>query len=254
VRGINGRRAVVTGGGRGIGAAIAKRLAAEGAHVAVLDLSEEAAAPTVEAIVGEGGRSVAIACDVSDESLVVRAFEQVNDALGGGPDILINNAGITKDAMLFKMTVEQWDAVQAVHLRGTFLCTREAQKTMVSGGWGRVVNLSSTSALGNRGQANYSTAKAGVQGFTKTAAIELGRYGITVNAIAPGFIVTDMTRAAAESLGQSWEEYEKATVARIAVGRGGTPEDVAGLTAFLASEDASFITGQVIYLTGQPRT
>lgn len=252
MRGISGRRAVVTGGGKGIGAAIALRLAEEGAHVAVLDLSEEMGLPTVKEIERRGGRSIAVACDVSDETAVLSAFDTVNGQLGG-TDILINNAGVTRDGMMFKMTVDQWDTVMAVHLRGMFLCAREAQKTMGANNWGRIVNLSSTAALGNRGQANYSAAKAGVQGFTKTAAIELGRFGITVNSIAPGFIVTDMTRAAAKSLNQSWEDYERTLVSRIALGRGGTPEDVAGLAAFLASDDASFITGQVIYLTGQPR-
>jgi 3-oxoacyl-[acyl-carrier protein] reductase len=252
VEGIEGRVAVVTGAGKGIGAAIASRLAREGARVAVVDLSEEQGKDTVQAIEEGGGVARPYACDVSDEAAVDRAFDAITRDLGGVA-ILVNNAGITQDTLLFKMTVSQWDAVMAVHLRGTFLCTRAAQRLMVPAEWGRVINLSSTAALGNRGQSNYSAAKAGVQGLTKTMALELGRYGITANAIAPGFIVTDMTRAAAESMKMSWDDFLAAQTARICLGRGGTPHDVAGLAAFLASNDASFITGQVLYLTGQPR-
>jgi 3-oxoacyl-[acyl-carrier protein] reductase len=253
MQGLNERIVVVTGGGQGIGAAFATRFAAEGSKVAVLDLSEDRTQSIVDRIRASGGTAYGYACDVSDHSAVESAFAALTADLGG-PDILINNAGITQDSMLHKMSVEQWDRVMGVHLRGTFLCTQAAQRSMVKKGWGRVVNLSSTAALGNRGQANYSAAKAGLQGFTKTAALELGRYGITVNAIAPGFIISEMTRAAAEGLKVSWDEFEALQVSRICLGRGGTPEDVAGLAAFLASDDASFITGQVLYLTGHPRT
>jgi 3-oxoacyl-[acyl-carrier protein] reductase len=254
MRGISGRVAVVTGAGRGIGAAVAKRLAEEGASVAVLDLTLENTEESVAEIVAAGGEARGYACDVADEDSVAAAFVAIADGFGRGAGILVNNAGITQDAMLHKMTVAQWDRVMAVHLRGSFLCTRAAQLQMVPDRWGRIINLSSTAALGNRGQSNYSAAKAGLQGFTKTVSLELGRFGITVNAIAPGFIISEMTRAAAASMKLDWPEFEAQQVSRISVGRGGTPEDVAGLAAFLASDDASFITGQVVYLTGQPRT
>lgn len=253
MRGLNGRVAVVTGAGRGIGAAVAERFADEGARIAVLDLTVDNTADTVATITATGAEARGYACDVADEQSVAAAFDAIAEDFAQGCGILVNNAGITQDSMLHKMTVEQWDRVMAVHLRGTFLCTRAAQRQMVPSSWGRVVNLSSTAALGNPGQANYSAAKAGLQGFTKTAALELGRFGITVNAIAPGFIVSEMTRAAAASLKVDWDEFEALQVSRICVGRGGTPEDVGGLAAFLASDDASFITGQVVYLTGQPR-
>jgi 3-oxoacyl-[acyl-carrier protein] reductase len=254
MRGLSGRVAVVTGGGKGIGAAVATRLAEEGARVAVLDLKQEFTTEVVDRIAAAGGDARGYAADVSLEDSVSAAFEALTADFGHGAEILVNNAGITQDSLLHKMTVDQWDRVMAVHLRGTFLCTQAAQRAMVPEKRGRIVNLSSTAALGNRGQANYSAAKAGIQGFTKTASLELGRYGITVNAIAPGFIVSDMTKAAAEGLKMPWEEFEAMQVSRIAIGRGGTPEDVAALAAFLASDDASFITGQVVYLTGQPRT
>src|ERR1035437_628829 len=185
------RTDIITGSARGIGAAIAKRLSDDGFAVAILDLDEGACAPVRDEIIGAGGSAIAVGVDVSDEDAVERAVSRVAEELSG-PSVLINNAGITRDNLLFKMSVNDWDAVMNVHLRGSFLMSRAAQKYMTESGWGRIVNLSSTSALGNRGQANYSAAKAGLQGFTKTLAIELGKYGVTVNAIAPGFIETDM--------------------------------------------------------------
>ena len=167
--------------------------------------------------------------------------------------MLINNAGIIRDNMLFKMSVDDWDAVMNVHLRGSFLMTRAAQKHMIDAKWGRIVNLSSTSALGNRGQANYSAAKAGMQGFTKTLAIELGKFGVTANAIAPGFIATDMTRSTAERMGVSFETFVEAVAKEIPVGRAGQPDDIAATVAFLVRDEASFVSGQVIYVAGGPK-
>ena len=171
----------------------------------------------------------------------------------GPPLVLVNNAGVTRDNLLFKMSDSDWDLVLHVHLRGSFLMTRAVQKHMTEATWGRIVNLSSTSALGNRGQANYSTAKAGLQGLTKTLAIELGKFGVTVNAIAPGFIVTDMTKATAARIGQEWEPYVAARAAAIPVQRAGQPEDIAHTVSFLVSEGAGFVSGQVIYVAGGPR-
>jgi len=248
----NGRVAIVTGAARGIGAATAQRLAADGLAVAVLDLSEDDARATVEAVEVAGGRAIAVGADVGDAGQVQAAVDRIAAELGP-PTVLVNNAGVTRDNLLFKMSDEDWDLVMHVHLRGSFLMTRAVQKHMVDAGWGRVVNLSSTSALGNRGQANYATAKAGLQGFTKTLAIELGRFGVTANAIAPGFIVTDMTKATAARLGQEWEPYVAARAAAIPVARAGQPEDIAHTVSFLVSEGAGFISGQVIYVAGGPR-
>jgi len=167
--------------------------------------------------------------------------------------VLINNAGVIRDNLLFKMTDDDWELVMAVHLRGAFLCSRAVQQHMVNAGWGRIVSLSSTSALGNRGQANYAAAKAGIQGFTKTLAIELGRFGITANAVAPGFIVTDMTAATAARVGMDFEDFQKAAVSSIPVGRAGRPEDIAHTVSFLVSDGAGFVSGQVIYVAGGPR-
>jgi 3-oxoacyl-[acyl-carrier protein] reductase len=170
----------------------------------------------------------------------------------GPPAVLVNNAGVIRDNLLFKMSDDDWDTVMGVHLRGAFLMSRAAQKHMVGQGFGRIISLSSSSALGNRGQANYSTAKAGLQGFTKTLAIELGQFGITVNAIAPGFIVTDMTAATAARVGMDFGEFQAAAATRIPVRRVGQPEDVANVASFLASDGAGFVSGQVIYVAGGP--
>ena len=246
------RVAIVTGAARGIGAAIAQRLAQDGFAVAVVDLDESATAATVRAIEAAGGRALGVGADVGDAGQVQAAVERVVAELGP-PVVLVNNAGVTRDNLLFKMTDADWDLVMHVHLRGSFLMTRAVQQHMVQAGWGRVVNLSSTSALGNRGQANYATAKAGLQGFTKTLAIELGKFGVTANAIAPGFIVTDMTRATAARIGQEWEPYVAARAAAIPVARAGEPEDIAHTVSFLVSEGAGFVSGQVIYVAGGPK-
>jgi 3-oxoacyl-[acyl-carrier protein] reductase len=246
------RVAIVTGAARGIGAATAVRLAADGCAVGVLDLKDDDARGTVEQIESAGGRALALGADVSDAEQVQTAVDRVAAELGP-PVVLVNNAGVTRDNLLFKMSDDDWDLVMRVHLRGSFVMTRAVQKHMVDAGWGRIVNLSSTSALGNRGQANYATAKAGLQGFTKTLAIELGRFGVTANAIAPGFIATDMTRATAARLGRDWDEYVAERAAAIPVARAGQPEDIAHTVSFLVSEGAGFISGQVIYVAGGPR-
>jgi 3-oxoacyl-[acyl-carrier protein] reductase len=246
------RVAIVTGAARGIGAATARRLAEDGFAVAVLDLDEGSAKGTVEAIESAGGRALAIGADVSDAEQVEAAVSRVAAELGA-PTVLVNNAGVTRDNMLFKMSESDWDTVMNVHLKGAFLMSRTVQKHMTEARWGRIVNLSSVSALGNRGQANYSTAKAGLQGFTKTLAIELGKFGVTVNAIAPGFIQTEMTRATAERIGISFEDMIAAASKEIPVGRVGQPEDIASLVSFLVSEGAGFVSGQVIYAAGGPK-
>ncbi|WP_431965752.1 3-oxoacyl-ACP reductase FabG [Actinacidiphila sp. bgisy160] len=245
------RVAIVTGAARGIGAATAVRLAAEGRAVAVLDLDETACKDTVEQITKAGGRAVAVGADVSDEEQVAAAVARVAEELGA-PTILVNNAGVLRDNLLFKMSAADWDTVMNVHLRGAFLMTRAVQKHMVDAKFGRVVNLSSSSALGNRGQANYSAAKAGLQGFTKTLAHELGKFGVTANAVAPGFIVTDMTAATAARIGMGFEEFQAAAATQIPVQRVGRPDDVANAIAFFTGDDAGFVSGQVLYVAGGP--
>jgi 3-oxoacyl-[acyl-carrier protein] reductase len=246
------RTAIVTGAARGIGAATAIRLAADGHAVAVLDLDENACAGTVSAITAAGGRAIAVGVDVSRPEQVEAAVARVAEELGA-PTILVNNAGIIRDNLIFKMTVEDWDAVMNVHLRGAFLMTKEVQAHMSAQKYGRIVNLSSTSAQGNRGQVNYSAAKAGLQGFTKTLAIELGRFNVTANAVAPGFIATDMTRQTAERMRVSFEDFIEGAAAQIPVGRVGQPEDIAATISFLTSEEAGFVSGQVIYVAGGPQ-
>jgi 3-oxoacyl-[acyl-carrier protein] reductase len=246
------RVAIVTGAARGIGAATAARLAADGFAVAVIDLKEDDARGTVERIEAAGGRALAVGADVSDSAQVTAAVERIVAELGP-PVVLINNAGVIRDNMLFKMTEDDWDTVMNVHLRGAFLMTKAVQAHMVEAGWGRIVNLSSTSALGNRGQANYSTAKAGLQGFTKTLAIELGKFGVTANAIAPGFIQTEMTKATAERMGIGFDDFIAFAAREIPVQRVGQPEDIAHLVSFFASEGAGFVSGQVVSAAGGPK-
>jgi 3-oxoacyl-[acyl-carrier protein] reductase len=247
-----GRVAFVTGSGRGIGAATATRLAADGAKVAVVDLTEDTGKATAETIRAAGGTAITIGCDVSQRDQVEAAVERTVSELGS-LDVLVNNAGVTRDNLLFKMSDDDWQTVIDIHLKGSFLCARAAQKHMVENRWGKIVNLSSVSALGNRGQTNYSTAKAGLQGMTKTLAIELGPFGVNVNAIAPGFIDTDMTRATAQRVGIDPEVRKEEASKVIPLRRVGTPEDIAGVVSFLCGPDSSYVTGQVIYVAGGPR-
>lgn len=245
------RIAIVTGAARGIGAAIACALARQGRDVAIIDLHESETRHTVTAVRDCGVRAIGVGADVSDEQAVERAVSTIVDELGP-PTILVNNAGVLRDNLLVKMSDSDWDTVMAVHLRGAFLMSRAVQFHQVAERWGRTVNISSTSALGNRGQANYAAAKAGLQGFTKTLAIELGQFGITANAIAPGFIATDMIRDTAERVGMTYEAFLEDAAQRIPVKRTGTPDDVAMAAAFFTSDEASFVNGQVLYVAGGP--
>ena len=245
------RVAVVTGAARGIGAATALRLAKDGYAVAVVDLDESACADSVAAIEAAGGRAIGVGIDVSKADQVEAGVTRIADELGA-PVVLVNNAGVIRDNLLFKMTEEDWDTVMNVHLRGAFLMSRACQGYMTKAGFGRIVNLSSSSAQGNRGQATYSAAKAGLQGFTKTLALELGKFGVTSNAVAPGFIQTDMTRSTADRLGVPFEDFIKHSASQIPVQRVGQPEDIAAMISFLCSEESGFVSGQVIYVAGGP--
>ena len=245
------RVAVVTGGARGIGAATAQRLGRDGFAVGVLDLEEAACEVVAGGIRDAGGRAVGVGVDVTDAAQVESGVARVADELGP-PVVLVNNAGIIRDNLIFRMTEADWDAVMNVHLKGAFLMTRACQAHMTEQRYGRIVNLSSSSAQGNRGQANYSAAKAGLQGFTKTLAIELGRFGVTANAVAPGFIQTDMTAATAERIGVPFEDFIAHSASQVPVGRVGQPDDIAATIAFLVSEEAGFVSGQVVYVAGGP--
>jgi 3-oxoacyl-[acyl-carrier protein] reductase len=245
VRRFEGQTALVTGGAKGIGAATAERLASEGAHVVVADYDDAAASETAERI---GGR--AVRCDVTSREDVEAAVAVALES--GRLDILVTCAGIIRDNLLHKMSDDDWEAVISTHLRGTFLAARAAQAPMVEQKSGSMVLISSVSALGNRGQANYSAAKAGIQGLAKTLSLELGRFGIRANCVAPGFIVTAMTAQTAERVGMSFEDFQAAGAAQTPLGRVGQPEDVAGVVAFLCSEDASYVSGQVVYVRGGP--
>ncbi|HEY1132999.1 MAG TPA: 3-oxoacyl-ACP reductase FabG [Nocardioides sp.] len=246
----DGRVAVITGAARGIGFGTAQRFASEGASVAVVDLDEASAAEAAGRLeLTEGARAIGIGADVSDATSVDAAVARVVAELGG-IHVLVNNAGVTRDNLLHKMTEVDWDLVMGVHLKGAFLMTQAAQKHFTEQRYGKVVCLSSTSALGNRGQANYSAAKMGIQGFVRTLGIELGRFGINVNAVAPGFIATEMTDATAARLKMSVEDFRAGVAERNPVGRIGLPDDIAAAVAFLASDEASYITGQTLYVDG----
>jgi 3-oxoacyl-[acyl-carrier protein] reductase len=245
------RIAIVTGAARGIGASISRRLAEEGLDIAVLDLDAKACQDTVKTVKALGRRAIAISADVSDESAVAMAVETVAAELGA-PSVLVNNAGILRDRMAHKLSLADWDVVLNVNLKGAFLMSREVYPHMRASEWGRIINISSIAALGHLGQTNYSAAKAGLLGMTKTMALEFGKYNITVNAVAPGFTATEMTRATAEKLGQSFEEMEREIVKDVAVGRIGQPEDIANAVAFFADERSGFVSGQTLYVAGGP--
>jgi 3-oxoacyl-[acyl-carrier protein] reductase len=250
---LEGRVAFVTGAGRGIGAATALRLAEEGARVALADVDVESCKGVAAEIERLGSQALAIKCDVSNAAMVQDAIDQTASHFGQ-LDILVNNAGVLRDNLIFKMSDEDWDTVINVHLKGAFLCSRAAQAHMVKQRYGRIISLSSVSALGNRGQVNYSSAKAGLQGLTRTLAIELGPFGITANAVAPGFIDTEMTRATARRQGLDPDAVIEQASKTIPVRRVGQPRDVANVICFLASEEAGFVNGQIIYVAGGPRS
>jgi len=244
--------AVITGSGRGIGAATAARLAREGAAVVVSDMDPKTTVETAEKIAADhDGKAKGIAADVTDRESVEKLIQGAVDAFGR-LDVLVCCAGIIRDNLIYKMTDDDWDGVIDTHLKGTFFAAREAQKVMVPQKYGRMIFLSSTSALGNRGQTNYSTAKAGLQGMARTLAIELGRYNITVNAIAPGFIETAMTKQTADRMGMDFEQFKQGAASQIPVQRIGQPEDIAAAVAYLASEEAGFVSGQTLYVRGGP--
>ena len=247
--GVQARVALVTGGAQGIGASVAHRLAQGGASVAVLDLNRDAAVAVAQEITDAGGTAIGLGVDVSKRDQMQVAVDELVQTLGG-LHILVNNAGVLRDNLFFKMSDDDWTLVMEVHLRGAFIASQLAQKHMVQAKYGRIISMSSTSALGNRGQANYSTAKMGLQGLTKTLAIELGPFGITVNAIAPGFIETAMTAATAQRIGTDIDSMRAAVAAAVPVRRGGLPADIANAVAFFAGEEAGYITGQVLYVDG----
>jgi 3-oxoacyl-[acyl-carrier protein] reductase len=251
MRRYEGRVAVVTGSAQGIGAAVAARLGDEGASVAVLDVNTEGAIKQAELLGGRGIKAFAIHCDVSDVASVEAAMTATAEHFDR-LDVLVTNAGITRDNLLFRMTDEEWDAVVDTHLKGTFMCFRAAQRFMVEQNYGKIVAISSRAALGNRGQSNYSAAKAGILGLVRTAAIELGPRNINVNAVAPGHIETAMTRGIAEKTGTTYEAVKEAAIAINSIKRVGQPEDIAAAVAYLGSDEASYVTGQVLYVAGRP--
>jgi 3-oxoacyl-[acyl-carrier protein] reductase len=249
---LDGRVAFITGAGRGIGAATALRLAEDGARVTLADIDLDGCQQVAAEIERAGSQAIAVSCNVADKAAVESAVQQTVDTFGR-LDILVNNAGVLRDNLLFKMSDDDWETVMNVHLKGAFLCSRAAQTHMVNQKYGRIISLSSVSALGNRGQANYSTAKAGLQGLTRTLAIELGPFGITANAVAPGFIDTEMTRATARRQGHDPQQVIEMASKSIPVRRVGQPRDVANVICFLASEESGYVNGQIIYVAGGPR-
>lgn len=240
---LTGKVAIVTGAGRGLGRAIAETLAAAGARLVCVDINPESLAETLETIQAAGGDAETLPCDVTDSKRVSEVVDQVVNRCGG-LHILVNNAGITRDSLIMRMKDDQWDAVLAINLRGTFLFTRAAARPMIKARQGRIINIASVSGLmGNPGQANYSASKAGVIGLTRTVARELAGRNVTVNAIAPGFIATEMTAALGDEILAQVKQ-------QIPLGRLGDPQDVADAVLFLASEAAAFITGHVLTIDG----
>ncbi|MEA2009247.1 MAG: 3-oxoacyl-[acyl-carrier-protein] reductase [Actinomycetota bacterium] len=238
------RVALVTGGSRGIGRAVALRLAADGHAVAVNYATNSAAADeVVESITASGGSAVAVRADVGDADAVAAMFKEVDERLGR-VEVLVNNAGITRDDLLLRMGPDAWDQVIETNLRSVYLCSRAAMRGMLRSRWGRIISVSSISGIsGNPGQANYAASKAGIIGFSKSIAREIGSRNITVNVVAPGFIETDMT----EELGT---EIAEEVASRVAIGRLGRPEEIAAAVGYLASDDAAYVTGQTIVVDG----
>lgn len=242
--GLTGKTAIITGAAGGIGAAIAERFCGEGANVVVADIDENKAAASVESLKRSAGRALAVRADVTDEQSVQSLVTSAHDMFGS-VHVLVNNAGFTRDMRITKMTERDWDAVIDVTLKGAFFCTRAVIGYMAGQGWGRVINISSRAHLGNPGQANYSAAKAGLIGFTKSMALENGRFNITVNAVAPGLIDTEMVRSHPH-----YDKLREAAEKNTPIPRLGQAGDVADAVAFLASERAGYITGEVLHVTG----
>ncbi|MFJ5989090.1 SDR family oxidoreductase [Lentzea sp. NPDC092896] len=245
------RVALVTGGGSGIGQGIALALAAQGHRVGVLDRVEEAAQAVAGEIRDKGGQAVAVWADVSDPVQVERAVGEVGEAFGA-VEILVNNAGFAKDNLVLDMPLEDWDAVVDTHLRGAFLFLKATAPAMRAAGWGRVVNISSISAIVDDERVNYVAAKAGLEGLTRAAALDLAPVGITVNAVGPGVVVTRMTEVSAARAGRTLEEHVRHQAKGIPRGRTGTPHDIARAVLFFTAEDADYVTGQVLYVSGGP--
>jgi 3-oxoacyl-[acyl-carrier protein] reductase len=245
------RVAIVTGAARGIGAAISCRLAEEGAAIVGVDL-DPAVDETMTALAEEGHGAEVLTANVADADAVDALVAAVVEK-HGRIDVLVNNAGITRDDLLFKLSEADWDAVIDVNLKSVFLCSRAVQRVMVEAKAGAIVSLSSRSALGNRGQANYSAAKAGIRGLTATMALELGPFGIRANAVAPGYIATEMTAQTAKRLGLDPESHQEKSAEVTPLRRVGRPEEVASVVAFLASDDASYVSGQTIEINGGAR-
>ena len=243
--------ALVTGAASGIGKGVAQHLAGLGHAVAVLDVDADGARTVAAAITDAGGRASSVVADVADEQQVEAAVEQAAQA-HGHVGILVNNAGFARDADLVEMSTDDWDTVVATHLRGTFLLSRQVLPAMREAGWGRIVNMSSISALAHAGRPNYVAAKAGIEALTKALAHEVAGEGITVNSIGPGVVVTGMTAAGARRRGRTLEEHVEALRLTVPVGRVGTPHDIARAVAFFTDDDADFVTGQVLYVSGGP--
>lgn len=243
--------AIVTGAAKGIGAAIAERLAKDGHAVALLDVDEAACLVVASRLRDARARVLSLTADVADPHSVTSAVRRVCEEIGP-PGILVNNAGFARDSKLAAMTERDWDEVQAVHLRAPFMLSQAVQPHMSAAGWGRIINIASTSALGHAERANYCAAKAGLIGLTRALAVELGPQGITVNAVAPGLVVTRMTEATAARNGRELQEHIGIAAANLPMRRAGRPQDVAAAVSFFAGEDAGFITGQTLYVSGGP--
>ena len=241
---LEGRVAVITGAGRGLGEAIALRFAREGAAVMLNDLNPETAVHTADRIRGEGGKAQVVAGSVTDERVVQELMERTVKELGA-LHVLVNNAGITRDKLLRDMSADDWDAVLNLNLRATFLCCKYATPHMVAAKWGRVINMSSRAHFGNKGQVNYSASKAGVIGLTRALSLELGKFGVTVNAIAPGIVATPGVTSLPH-----YQQLVDRVAQTLPIPRLGRPEDVAGVAAFLASDDAEYVTGETIHVSG----